>query len=147
MDEVESGAENKYYELLGAASHYAKPIDITSSGIWNPGDLTTGYDAIIGEPLDFPATMPTYRLNPEITVKSGDRVPQTGIYLPDVDHGFPTLLIKSDREMIGEANETVVEPPVGEGGYVSTVWTLVERISDSALLQSDRSNSIKFTGT
>lgn len=135
MNEVESGAEDKYYDLLHKAGHYAKPITRTSSGIWSPGALTTRYDKVVNEPLNPPPTWPTYRLNPQVTVKSGDRVPQTGIYLPDVDHGFPTLLIKSDDEMVGEANEAsvVIDPAVSEQkGYRPTLWTLVERVADTS---------------
>jgi hypothetical protein len=65
-------------------------------------------------------------------VKSGDRVPQTGIYLPDVDYSFPTLLLKSDDDLTGEANEAIIEPPTGNGGYVPTMWTLVERVADTS---------------
>lgn len=54
MEEVAPGAEGKYYELLHKAGHYAWPIDITSSGTWSPGDLTTAYNAVIKEPLNPP---------------------------------------------------------------------------------------------
>lgn len=136
MDEVEPGAEKKYYELLGIANRYAKPIGITSNGLWSPGDLTKNYSAIIGEPINPPSTWPTYRLNLQVTVKSGDRVPQTGIYLPDVDHSFPTLLLKSDDDMAGEANEAAIEPPTGDSGYAPTIWTLVERTADTSNISS-----------
>jgi hypothetical protein len=132
MEEVEPGAEAKYYELLYRAGDLAWPVDLTSDGIWSPGELTTDYDAVIKLPLDPPPTWPTYRLNRQVTVKSGDRVPQTGIYLPDVDHGFPTLLIKSDDALLGEANEASIDPPDGGSGYAPTLWTLVERASDTS---------------
>ncbi|WP_136418082.1 hypothetical protein [Herbaspirillum sp. ST 5-3] len=133
MDEVEPGAEAKYYELLYKAGDLAWPVDLTSGGIWSPGALTTRYDKVVKEPLNPPPAWPTYRLNWKVTVKSGDRVPQTGIYLPDVDHGFPTLLIKSDDPLLGEANEAsvVLDPSVSsKKGYRPTTWTLVERIAD-----------------
>ena len=44
MDEVEPGAEAKYYELLYKASNLAWPITLTSGGTWGPGALTTDYD-------------------------------------------------------------------------------------------------------
>ncbi|GAB3551309.1 hypothetical protein GCM10027343_35460 [Noviherbaspirillum agri] len=135
MNEVEPGAEAKYYELLYEASGLADPIDRTSSGIWSPGALTTRYERVVKEPLNPPPAWPTYRLNRQVTVKSGDRVPQTGIYLPDVDHGFPTLLIKSDDPIEGEANEAsvVLDPAVGpKKGYRPTLWTLVERVADTS---------------
>ncbi|QAU34585.1 hypothetical protein [Janthinobacterium sp. 17J80-10] len=136
MNQVESGAEDKYYELLFLANRYAKPINITSSGIWSPGDLTTNYDGILNEPLNPPSTWPTYRLNPKIRVKSGDRTPQTGIYLPDVDNSFPTLLISSDDDMIGEANKASIFPQKDNSGYVPATWTLVERVTDKSDIPS-----------
>jgi hypothetical protein len=132
MDEVEPGAESKYYELLYKASGLAWPIDRTSSRTWSPGALTTRYAKVIKEPLNAPPTWPTYRLNRQITVRSGEQVPQTGIYLPDVDHGFPTLLIKSDDPWVGEAIEALVVHPDGHSEYVPATWTLVERIADES---------------
>jgi hypothetical protein len=132
MNEVEPGAEAKYYELLFKASDLAEPITHTAGGIWSPGDLTTIYADVLGEPLNAPPTWPTYRLNRQVTVRSGDRVPQTGIYLPDVDHGFPTVLIKSDHPMVGEANQAMVDLPNGRSGYAPTTWTLVERAANES---------------
>jgi len=132
MNEVEPEAEATYYDLLYKADHYASPICTTSSGIWASGDLTTDYDEVINEPLNPPSTWPTYRLNRRVTVKSGDRVPQTGIYLPDVDHAFPTLLIKSDDPMLGEANEAMIRLPDDSNGYAPTLWTLIERVADTS---------------
>lgn len=139
MDEVEPGAEAKYYELLYKAGDLAWPVDITSDGIWSPGNLTTDYEKVIKLPLNPPLTWPAYRLNRQVTVKSGGRVPQTGIYLPDVDNSFPTLLIKSDDPLLGEANEAsvVLDPAVSrKKGYRPTRWTLVECISDASNLST-----------
>jgi hypothetical protein len=138
MDEVEPGAESKYYELLHKAGDLAWPVAYTSSGIWSPGELTTDYDEIIKLPLNPPPTWPTYQLNKQVTVRSGqvadtgDIVPQTGIYLPDVDHGFPTLLIKNHKT---KRASVVLDPAVSQKkGYHSALWTLVERISDTSNL-------------
>jgi hypothetical protein len=149
MNEVEPGAQAKYSELLNFAGLKARPIDITSSGIWTQGALTTDYDVVVGEPLNLPQTWPIYRLNPLVRVKSGDRVPRTGIYLPDVDYGFPTLLLKSDDDMIGEASEAsvLVDPMVNrKKGYRATSWTLVERVADTSDI-STASPSITTAGS
>ena len=149
MNEVEPGAQAKYSELLNVAGLKARPIDITSSGIWTQGALTTDYDVVVGEPLNLPQTWPIYRLNPLVRVKSGDRVPQTGIYLPDVDYGFPTLLLKSDDDMIGKASEAsvLVDPMVNrKKGYRATSWTLVERVADTSDI-STASPSITTAGS
>ena len=126
MDDVEPGAAVKFDTLLREASRLAWPITITTSGIWGPGELTVAYDEIIKEPLNPPPSWPIYRLSPKVRVRSGDRTPQTGIYLPDIDGGFPTLLLKSDEPMTGEANEASVD-----SGYLPCTWTLIERVADS----------------
>jgi hypothetical protein len=140
MEDVEPGAEATYYELLYKASDLAWPVARTSSGIWSPGALTTDYDEVIKLPLDPPPTWPVYRLNRQVTVKSGqvadtgDIVPQTGIYLPDVDHGFPTLLIKGNK---ARRASVVLDPIVSrKKGYRPTLWTLVERIADTSNLST-----------
>jgi hypothetical protein len=132
MDEVEPGAEAKYYELLFKADTLAWPIERTSSGIWSPGALTTRYAEVINEPLNAPPRWPTYRLNRQVTVRSGDWVPKTGIYLPDVDNGFPTLLIESDDPWVGEANDAMITLPNGRSGYAPATWTLVERVANDS---------------
>lgn len=139
MDEVEPGATARYYELLFKADDLADPIDRTASGIWSPGSLTIEYPEVIKEPLNPPATWPSYRLNPNIRIRSGERTPQTGIYLPDADHGFPTLLVKSDDPLDGEANKAlvVIDPSVSEDReYRPVLWTLVERVADESDIAS-----------
>lgn len=126
MNEVETGGQGKFFTLLYEAERLAWPITITTSGVWGPGELTLEYAEIVKEPLNPPASWPVYRLNPKVRMRSGDRTPQTGIYLPDVDNSFPTLHLKSDDELAGEANEAKVL-----GGYLPCTWTLIERVADS----------------
>jgi hypothetical protein len=52
MNEVEPGAEAKYYELLFKANGLASPIKHTSGRTWTPGALTTLYADVIREPLN-----------------------------------------------------------------------------------------------
>jgi hypothetical protein len=136
MNEVEPDAEAKYYELLYKANDLARPVDITSDGTWSLGALTTDYDVVVKLPLNPPPSWPTYRLNRQVTVKSGqvadtgNIVRQTGIYLPDVDHGFPTLLIKGNK---ARRASVVLDPAVSrKKGYRPTLWTLIERVSGTS---------------
>ncbi len=130
MDEVEPGAADKFSDLITKATHFAWPISRTSSGIWSEGNLTIDYDEVVRSPLNPPPTWPIYRLNPNVTVTSGGRTSKAGIYLPDIDHGFPTLLTVGEG-LDGEANEASVSYSVDPSGYLPTTWTLVERIADS----------------
>jgi hypothetical protein len=132
MDEVEPGAEAKYYELLFKADGLAWPIKRTSDSIWIPGALTTRYAEVINEPLNAPPSWPTYRLNRQVTVRSGAQVPQTGIYLPDVDNSFPALLIKSDDPWIGETIDAAIYVANGGSSNAPATWTLVERVADES---------------
>ena len=54
-------------------------------------------------------------------------MPQTGIYLPDVDNGFPTLSIKNEK-----ARRALVDCPDGTSGYLPAIWTLIERVADES---------------
>ncbi|HSD40072.1 MAG TPA: hypothetical protein VLC92_21410 [Rhodocyclaceae bacterium] len=126
MDEVQPGAVVKFDTLFIEASRLAWPIDITTGGTWGPGELTVEYDKIVKEPLSPPSSWPIYRLNQKVQMRSGDRTPQSGIYLPDIDGGFPTLHVKHERKVRGEANEAKIA-----NGYLPCTWTLVERVADS----------------
>jgi len=132
MDEVEPCGASRYSELLSRASELAWPCYLTWSGIWRPEALTVNYDKVVKLPLNPPASWPIYRLSPTIKVRSGERTPKSGIYLPDVDGSFPTLLYKHDDPMIGEAGEAFVPKVPGPGhDEVPCLWTLVERVADS----------------
>jgi len=133
MDEVEPGGAARYYELLFGASKLAWPPHRTWSGIWYPGSLTTRYDEVVKLPLNPPASWPIYRLSPTVKVRSGERTPQSGIYLPDIDGAFPTLLFKQNASTKGIAKEALAikAPPELERDYFPCTWTLVERVADS----------------
>lgn len=131
MDEVEPGAADRFSELGSVASRLADPITRTSNRVWHEGSLTDRYHLIFTrEPLNPPTSWPVYRLNPLVRVKTGERIPRTGIYLPDVDHGFPALHVKEDGEL-GEMPEALLPRSIDPAGWVPTTWTLVERMADS----------------
>jgi len=135
MDEVEPGAANRFSDLGLAADLLARPIVRTARQSWDEGDLTVHYSDRVKAPLNPPASWPIYRLNPKVRVRSGDRTPKTGIYLPDVDRGFPALLIENAVRLRGKAAKasvpTYVLPDGSQQDVVPTTWTLVERIADS----------------
>lgn len=131
MNEVLPEAENKYFDLLHRAGDLAQPIEM-ASGVWTVGAFTTRYNDVFPTlPLAPPPNWPIYRLNTQIKVRSGERTPVTGFYLPDIDNSVPTLLIKSDDELVGEANEAYVGKSFSPDGYLHCTWTLIERVADS----------------
>jgi hypothetical protein len=110
------------------ASERASNIDRTTSGQWNWGDLASEYsDADFG-PLNPPTSWPQYRLNRLVRVTTDAKVPQTGIYLPDIDNSCAQFLIEG-----WEAWGAYVSKELGdqESKRQPTSWTLIERISDS----------------
>ena len=132
MDEVEPGAEDKYFDLLHRAGALAQPVEMASGGLWSPGDFTTAYDQVFSTlPLTPPLSWPVYRLNTQVKVKTGERTPVTGFYLPDVDNSIPRLLIKRNDDW-GLARKAVVTNLDGTTGTSTPcLWTLIERIADS----------------
>lgn len=99
-------------------------------GSWAKGELLrpTLWDIQFVQP---PIEWPTYRINTAVRCKTGDEIPQSGIYLPDADDSVPMLMIKGDDFPVDEA-EIGADPEYGRStGQVPTTWTLVERIADT----------------
>lgn len=129
-------ADRKYDELLRAAMAHTGNIECTIRARWAATDLTTRYHESRG-PLDPPERWPRYRLNPAVQVKTGEPVPQTGIYLPTVDQGCATLLLKDDEALeaavLIRIHESFSEDGIKYHEYAVTErrpshWTLVERV-------------------
>jgi hypothetical protein len=130
MNEVTLGAEDVFWSLLSKAMSIADPIVTTVRRGWLAGELVGEYkDYLPKEPLNPPSSWPLYQLNPNVRIKTGDRIERSGIYLPDIDHGVATVLIQthSDWDMAPEAS---VPDEVDPSGYLATGWTLVERVAD-----------------
>ena len=91
MDEVEPKAAAKYLHLLFKAENLASTIEHTVQQ-WALGDLTHYFAQIGSHDSSFkydpvtppPLTYPVYRLNESVKMKTGEEIPQTGFYLPDL---------------------------------------------------------------
>ena len=110
------------------ASYRASNLSITEMAQWDRNDLATDYNKARG-PLNPPKSWPQYRLNPKVTVKTGDTVTQSGIYLPACDNSCAALLIKGYECYEAEVSDYSAPKPVRT--RADTTWTLVERIADS----------------
>jgi hypothetical protein len=121
--------QEKFWFWKGETGTRASNISATQQAGWNPGSLSTRYSEESRGALNPPATWPQYRANASVTVKTGQPVPRTGIYLPACPDSCAALLIK-DYECfpatVGYNPKTMQN--VSES---STTWTLVERIADS----------------
>ena len=110
------------------AGMLAMNIHVTTYTGWYVNKLTTQYHEVRG-PLDAPATWPVYRRKPSVQVKSGAKVPKSGIYLPELDESCAQLLIAG--YVAAQAN-IGFDPSTGHRvREEDTVWTLVERVADS----------------
>ena len=122
--------QSKYYALMGEADDRATNIGATVSAEWCVGNLTARYHPVRG-PLNPPSHWPTYRLNTSVKVATGQAVPTTGCYLPEIDDSCAAFMIEGE-----EAAEASVGFDPGTMQYVSlepTTWTLVERVSDTGV--------------
>lgn len=105
----------------------------TALGEWLVGALTTRYKESNRGPLNPPASWPSYRLNHQVRVKTGDKVPRNGIYLPDLDGGCAQLLIEGYDAWPGAIPDPPPDPRTSSAArkHFDTVWTLVERVADT----------------
>ena len=115
------------------ARELAANISCTADGDWTAGALTTRYTERGRGPLDAPSTWPRYQLNPSVRVKTHDKVPQNGIYLPDDNGGCAQLLIAGYDAWQVLLPIDPDGPPLQARSERSrdTTWTLVERVADS----------------
>ncbi len=76
-----------------------------------------------------PPTWPIYRLNPAVQVKTDDKVPLNGIYLPAIDDSCAQFMVQGYNAW--QANVGYDAETMQRISEQPTVWTLVERIADS----------------
>jgi hypothetical protein len=133
-----------YDSLLMEAAAMAGYITATEGAYWQPLDLSNHGDIL--RTLNLPAKLPGYRVNQKISVRTGEKTPQNGIYVPDAENscaqflstnyeyspqtyvvvGFRDLLDPKTREKYGE------EPCLDKR---DCTWYLVERAPDSGEVQ------------
>lgn len=127
FDEVEPGGSDKYSELLHRAGRYADPIWRTAGAYWLSGALGARYNPDSRGPFPNVEAWPRYRLNSEVVVMSGEPVPRTGIYLPEIDDSCAQFLIAG--EPADEANVGYDPVRMQNVGRAPAHWVLVERVA------------------
>ena len=129
-----------YDKLLMKAATMAGYITGTSGAYWRPLDLAN-YSSEF-EPFDPPVQWPVYRINQNISVRTGTKTPKNGIYVPDLDNSCAQLLstyyndapqadvIVGYRDLLDpRTQEKYGEEPILERR--DCTWYLVERASDA----------------
>ena len=84
----------QFNDWQNEASQFASNITCTVFGSWPVTFLTTDYDPEYFGELILPESLPIYRLNPYIIIKSGETVAKDGIYLPLIEEASAQLLLK-----------------------------------------------------
>lgn len=108
----------------------ASNINLTALAQWRPGSLSTRFKERNRGPLDAPTTWPRYRLNPQVRVKTGDTVPRSGIYLPDISNSCAQLLIEGHDAWGATVMRHPEDPNSQAFDRVPATWTLVERVAN-----------------
>ncbi len=120
--------EEQYWRWLDQAGERAFNMQNTEYAGWLIGSLTNRYSESARGPLDAPASWPKYIINTSVTVKTGDPVVQTGIYLPACDDSCAQILIKDYECFAADVGrDPVTTQKISE---TPTIWTLVERVAD-----------------
>lgn len=132
--------ESIYQGLMETAANHAHNICITEFAGWQPGNLLK-YHEVRG-PLNPPEKWPIYQINKRISVSSGKKVQQSGIYIPDVKESCAQFLSSRYKETppanvrVGVKN--IFHPITGEKWdeemiveKQSCTWYLVERVADA----------------
>lgn len=148
-----SEAENQvYHELLHQSVTSAFNMSTTEGGYWDPTDLTTRCDAKEREILAPPEHWPTYQISRDVSVASGHKLSQAGIYVPDLDNSCAQFLSPSHHEaplakVLVEVRD-LVDPDSGEKyddeliiSDEPCVWYLVQRTSENNLASFSHSTS------
>lgn len=109
----------------------ASNISSTQQGNWLRDTLAGRYREDSRGPLEAPPSWPVYRLNHAVRVKTDEKVPQNGVYLPDAPGSCAEFLIEGYEAWVASVMDHPENPEDRSSTSQPTVWTLVERIADS----------------
>jgi hypothetical protein len=131
--------ENVYGEFLCKAVTLASNICRTERAGWGPLDLSK-YDEQWG-PLNAPARWPSYRIQKEIFVATGQKLERNGIYVPDLESSCAEFLYigyeTAPAAKVHVGMRPLLHPTTGEKYAEEPMledrdctWYLVERVPD-----------------
>jgi hypothetical protein len=143
---MERPDENRYGELLNKSVMLASNICRTERAGWEPLDLAN-YSEHWGA-LNLPDYWPNYRINKVVSVVTGGKLEQSGVYVPDVENSCAEFLFMgykvapSAKVLLGTRpliNATTGEKYDEERIFEerSCTWYLVERDTEMQLVQRE----------
>ena len=106
----------------------ASNIKATVMGNWVTGNLSHRYNIQARGELNLPSSLPIYHLNLDVMVKTGETVPQDGVYIPVIQEASAQLLLKGHDAI--EALVGLSRSGLQYAREESTTWLLVRRIAD-----------------
>jgi hypothetical protein len=133
-----------YDSLLIKAKTMAGCITATEGAYWRPLTLSN-YSGQLGA-LNAPAQWPIYHINRSISVRTGNKTPQNGIYMPDLANSSAQFLSinykRAPQAYVVVGFRDLLDPVTGEK-YAEEpclekrdcVWHLVERALDEGEVQ------------
>jgi hypothetical protein len=135
---MSSPDREKYSTLLRRATDIAQNISSTEKSYWNPGELVSSTHDGTSSTVRVPSMLPGYRLNRAVTIRSGEPIKITGIYLPDIDDSCAEFIntgYGNAPEAIAHIADKVLLHPTTNAAYgtkriyknIACTWTLVER--------------------
>ena len=128
--------QNTYGDLLNTAVSMASNICASEGAYWNPVDLRANADEIGN--LQIPKIWNSYRIKSNVSVISGAKTSQDGVYVPDVEQSCPQFLSKkyaqAPEAIVLVRMDALLSPASGEKYGEQPVyrkepctWYLVER--------------------
>ena len=127
-DWMDADNYREFNDFQNESSMLATNIKATVFGSWITKELTDDYDAdYLGE-INLPTTLPIYKLNQKVFVKTGEPVPKDGIYVPSMQDASAQLMLKGHDAI--EALVGLDEDCPQYDHEENTTWTLVECIAD-----------------
>lgn len=124
--------QSDYRSHKSLAWEMASNISHTQQSNWEMSDLSDYSERDFG-PLDAPSSWPIYHLNHAVRVKTGDKVPQNGVYLPDAPNSCAEFMIKGYEAWEANVMDHPENAEDSSSTSQATVWTLIERVADSRI--------------
>lgn len=140
--------EARYHHLLNRAVWLANKIVLTEGAYWTP-PLPISLFGDNQDAVEEPEIWPSYIVNRQVSVASGDRTKKSGVYVPDIDNSCPQFLSnareKAPLASVSAGFEDVFHPITGEKvgkneifKEMSCTWYLVQR--SAAITEVNSSN-------
>ena len=126
MDQVN---QDNFVYWQGQARKISRNIFITVFNGWKFKSLAERYNVDARGVINLPQSLPVYKINSVIKIKTDELVPQDGIYTPAIQNASAQFLLKGTEAM--EALVGLTSDSLQYDHLASTDWFLVERIADT----------------